>query len=71
MRFDHELALNLALSVNLIFYVVAPTTSLHSLPIFLISFFIRTEKVLYFSLFSPILSDGPANSFANSSMMKL
>ena len=40
------------------------------LPILLTSFFIETEKIIYFSVFSPKQVTCPSNSSASSSMIK-
>ena len=56
-RFDNELDINLKLSINLILYVIC-------LPL-LSSFLIGKEKVIYFSVLSPIQLTSPLNYFAN------
>ena len=59
MSFDRGIDINLKLSINLISYVI-------SISLFSIFFFIGTEKVIYFSVFSPKHSKFPSNSFTNS-----
>ena len=54
-RSDNEAYMNLKLSINLSLYVIV-------LP--LLHFLIGTEKVIYFSIFSPVQSSSPLNSFA-------
>ena len=56
-RSDNEAGINLKLSINFSFCVtVLPSSHF---------FLIGTEKVIYFSIFSPIQSSSPLNSFAN------
>ena len=55
--FDHEVDINLKLSINLSLYVIVLLLS-HS-------FLIGTEKVIYFSILSPIQLSSPLNSIAN------
>ena len=54
---DNEVGINLKLSINLSLYVIVLPLS-HS-------FLIGTEKVIYFSIFSPIQLSSPLNSSAN------
>ena len=54
---DNEVCINVKLSINLSLYVAV-------LPL-LNSFLISTEKVIYFSLLSPIKLISPLNSLAN------
>ena len=62
MRFDNELDINLKISINFILYVIdLPLSS---------SFLISTEKVIYFSVFSPKHSNCPSNSSASSLIIK-
>ena len=56
-RSDNEVDINLKLSINLSFYAIVLPLS-HS-------FLIGTEKVIYFSMFSPIQLSSPLNSFTN------
>ena len=55
-RLDSEININLKLSINFSLYVIVSVLSS--------SFLIGTEKVIYFSLFSPKHSNWPTNSFA-------
>ena len=57
-RFDSEIDINLKLSINF------------SLYIFVLSFLIGTEKVIYFSVNSPKHLNWPLNSSANCLIMK-
>ena len=62
-RFDNEICINLQLSINSSLYVVVLQLSC--------SFLIGTEKVMYFSVFSPKQSKLPElNSLANYLIMK-
>ena len=61
-RFDNEVGINVKLSINFSLCVVV-------LPL-QCSFLIGTEKVIYFSVFSPIRSNWPPNSSANCSFIK-
>ena len=54
---DNEVDINLKLSINLSLYVIVLLLS-HS-------FLIGTEKVIYFSILSPIQLSSPLNSIAN------
>ena len=56
-RFDNESGMNLKLSINLSLYVIVLLLP-HS-------FLIGTEKVIYFSILSPIQLSSPLNSIAN------
>ena len=56
-RFDNECGMNLKLSINLSLYVIVLL-----LPHY---FLIGTEKVIYFSILSPIQLSSPLNSIAN------
>ena len=70
-RLDNELDINLKLSVDFILCDIFTTLSLSSLSIFVISFLIGTEKVIYFSAFSPKHSNiCPLNSFASPLIIK-
>ena len=69
-RLDNELDLNLKLSINFIFYDIFIILSLPSLSIFVICFLIGSEKVIYFSVFSPKHSNGPSTSSANPLIIK-
>ena len=61
-RFDNSLGMNLQVSISVILHViVSPLLS---------SVLIGTEKLIYFSVFSPKHSNSPLNSFANSLIMK-
>ena len=61
-RLDSEVDINLKLSINFSLYVIVlPLSS---------SFLIGTEKVIYFSVFSPKHSNWPSNSFANCLIIK-
>ena len=59
---DYEVGINLKLSINLSLYVIVLPLSY--------SFLIGTEKVIYFSILSPIQLSLPLNSFANCSSIK-
>ena len=59
---DNEVGINLKLSINLSLCVIVLPLS-HS-------FLIVTEKVIYFSILSPIQLSSPLNSFANCSSIK-
>ena len=59
---DKEVGKNLKLSINLSLYVIVLPLS-HS-------FLIGTEKVIYFSILSPVQLSSPLNSFANCSSIK-
>ena len=59
---DNEVGLNLQLSINLSLYVIVLLLS-HS-------FLIGTEKVIYFSILSPIQLGAPLNSIANLFIIK-
>ena len=61
-RFDNESRINLQLSINFSLYVAVLPSSC--------SFLIGTEKVMYFSVFSPKHSKLPLNSLANCLIMK-
>ena len=61
-RSDNVLCINLQLSINSILYVITLLLSF--------SFLIGTEKVMYFSVFSPKHSNWPLNSSANSLIIK-
>ena len=61
-RSDNLLGMNLQLSINFILYVIVLPLSC--------SFLIGTEKVIYFSVFSPKHSDSPLESSANSLIKK-
>ena len=52
-RFDNELAINLALSINFNLYNMFFVTSSPFLLILITNFSIGTEKIIYFSVFSP------------------
>ena len=54
---DNEVGINLKLSINLSLYAIVFLSS-HS-------FLIDTEKVIYFSIFSPIQLSSPLNFSAN------
>ena len=56
-RSDNEADINLKLSINLSLCVIVLSSSRF--------FLIHTEKVIYFSIFSPIQSSSPLNSSAN------
>ena len=60
--FYNEVSINLKLSINFSLYVLVLPSS-HF-------FLIGTEKVVYFSIFSPIKSSSPLNSSANGLIMK-
>ena len=60
-RLDIEVDINLKLSINFSLYVIVLLSSS--------SFLIRTEKVIYFSVFSPKHSNWPSNYFASSLIM--
>ena len=62
-NFDNDVAMNLKLSMNFILYVIS---------IFFdsILFLMGTEKVTYFSVFSPRHSKFPSNSLASSLIIK-
>ena len=63
-RFDNLLGINLQLSINFILYVIVSPLSSRS-------FLIQTEKLIYFSAFSPKHSkSSPLNSSANSLIMR-
>ena len=68
-KFGNKLAINLMLSINFILWVILSTVSLTSLSIFAIFFFIETDLVLYFSLFSQIHC--LSNSLGKSTIIKL
>ena len=60
--FDNDVVINLMLSINFSFHVIVlPLSS---------SFSIGTEKVIYFSVFSPKHSNRPSNFFASRLIMK-
>ena len=61
-KFDNEVDINLKLSRNFSLYLIVLLLSS--------SFLIGTEKVIYFSVFSPKHSNQPLNSFANCLIMK-
>ena len=61
-KFDNEVDINLKLSRNFSLYLIVLLLSS--------SFLIGTEKVIYFSVFSPKHSNQPLNSFANCLTMK-
>ena len=61
-RSDNEVDINLQLSINFNLYVVVLPLSC--------SFLIGTEKVIYFSVFSPKPSKSPSNTSANCLIMK-
>ena len=61
-RSDNLLCISLQLSINFNLYVIVLPS--------LFSFLIGTEKVIYFSVFSPKLSNWPLNSSANSLIIK-
>ena len=61
-RLDSEVDVKLKLSINFSLYVIVLLLSS--------SFLIGTEKVIYFSVFSPKHSNWPSNSFANCLIMK-
>ena len=61
-RLDSEVDIKLKLSINFGLYVLVLLLSSY--------FLIGTEKVIYFSLFSPKHSNWPSNSFANCSIKK-
>ena len=61
-KFDNEVDINLKLSRNFSLYLIVLLLSS--------SFLIGTEKVIYFSVFSPEHSNQPLNSFANCLIMK-
>ena len=61
-RLDSEVDLNLKLSINFSFYVIALLLSS--------SFLIGTDKVIYFSVFSSKHSNWLSNSFANCLIIK-
>ena len=61
-RLDSEVDINLKLSINFSLYVIVLLLSS--------SFLIGTEKVIYFSVFSPKHSNWPSNSSANCSIKK-
>ena len=61
-RVDNDLHINLKLSINFILYAIdSPLSS---------CFLIGTEKVIYFSVFSPKHSNCPSNSFVSSFIIK-
>ena len=61
-RLDNEVDINLKLSINFNLYVIVlPLSS---------SLLIGTEKVIYFSVFSPKHSSWPWNYFASLLIMK-
>ena len=61
-RIDNVVHINLKLSINFNLYVtVLPLSS---------CFLVGTEKVIYFSVFSPTHSNCPSNSLANSLIRK-
>ena len=62
MKLDHELDINLMLSINLNLYVIVLPLSSY--------FLIGTEKVIYFSVFSPKDSNYASSSLASSLIMK-
>ena len=64
-RFNNKVDINPALSINFILQNIVTTLSIPSLSIFLASFCLGTEKVLYFSVFCSRHSNCPSNSFAN------
>ena len=61
-RHDSEVDINLKLSINFGLYVIVLPLSCFLL--------IGTEKVIYFSVFSPKQSNSPLHSIANCSIMK-
>ena len=58
---DNQVDINLKLSINLSLYVIVFLSSL----LLITSFLIDTEKVICFSIFSPIQFSSPLNSSAN------
>ena len=69
-RFDKEVAINLALSINFILKDKVTTLSLLSRSMLVTSFFLGTEKFLNFSLFFPRHWNFPSDSFAHYLMIK-
>ena len=63
-RFDNLLDINLQVSINFILYVIVSPLSLSR------SFLIGTEKLIYFSVFSPKHVNLSLNSSANSWIIK-
>ena len=63
-RLEHLVCMNLQVSINFILYVIVLPLSLSC------SFLIGTEKVIYFSVFSPKHSNSPLTSSANSLIRK-
>ena len=61
-RLDSEVDVKLKLSINFSLYVIVLLLSS--------SFLIGTEKVIYFSVFSPKHSNSPSNSSANFLIIK-
>ena len=59
----NELDINLKLSIDFILYDTFVILSL-ALSFFVIGFLVGTEKVIYFSVFSPKHSNSPSNSSA-------
>ena len=62
-RSDNVLGMNLQVSINFILYVIVLLLSC--------SFLIGTEKLIYFSVFSPKHLNYPLNSSGNSLIIKL
>ena len=62
VRHDSDTLIDLQLSINFSLYIVALPLSC--------SFLIGTDKVIYFSVFSPKHSKLPLNSLANCLIMK-
>ena len=69
-RFGSDVDINLELSINFILHDIFVALSLSYLSLFIISFLIDTEKVMYFSVFSPKHSNSPSNYSANSLIIK-
>ena len=63
-RSDNLLRINLQVSINFNLYVIVLSLSLSC------SFLIGTEKVIYFSVFSPKHSNWPLKSSANCLILK-
>ena len=63
-RSDNLLRINLQVSINFHLYVIALSLSLSC------SFLNGTERLIYFSVFSPKHSNSPLNSSANSMIKK-
>ena len=65
---DNEVDINLKLSINLSLDVIVLLSLLFLLLLFFLLshyFLIGTEKMIYFSILSPIQLRSPLNSFAN------